>query len=50
MNITNEQKDIFLTLDEQIAFLKKIIKSKKIDDYEKAVFKDIIKKLENQVK
>ena len=48
MNITNEQKEIYLTLDEQIAYLNGIIKVNNTynDDYDKLIMKNIMKSLE----
>ena len=48
MNITNEQKEIFMTLDEQIAYLNGIIKVNNSynDDYDKLIMKNIKKSLE----
>ena len=43
MNITNEQKEIYLTLDEQIAYLNGIINVNNSynDDYDKLILKNI---------
>ena len=48
MNITNEQKDIFMTLDEQILYLNGIINAQKHynDDYDILVMKNIRRSLE----
>lgn len=48
MNITNEQKEIYLTLDEQIAYLSGIIKVNNSynDDYDKLIMTNIKKSLE----
>jgi len=48
MNITNEQNEIYLTLDEQIAYLNGIIKVNNTynDDYDKLIMKNIKKSLE----
>ena len=48
MNITNEQNEIYLTLDEQILYLDGIIKVNNTynDDYDKLIMKNIKKSLE----
>ena len=48
MNISYEQKEIYLTLDEQIAYLNGIIKVNNSynDDYDKLILKNIKNSLE----
>lgn len=49
MNITNEQNEIFMTLDEQILYLNGIINVNNSynDNYDKLIMKNIMKSLES---